>query len=145
HAKAERRLIDPSIQNHPNYSLLHFTKTPQLPQGLSAEATYASRSNLLYFIPADRRQSRGESVALNAHIDVVAPYFPPRAQGGIIRGRGACDDKGPLVSIVAALQVLADAMTNTGLNWNREVTCMFVVEEETGGNGSLSLALDRDL
>src|SRR5262245_64826945 len=36
HAKAERRLIDPSIQNHPNYSLLHFTKTPQLPQGLSA-------------------------------------------------------------------------------------------------------------
>ena len=84
-------------------------------------------------------------MALNAHIDVVAPYFPPRVKGGTVFGRGACDDKGPAVSIVAALKVLSEVMPSAGLKWNRNVLAMLVVEEETGGNGSLSLAIDRDL
>ena len=84
-------------------------------------------------------------MALNAHLDVVAPYFPPRVKGGTVYGRGACDDKGPAVSIVAALKVLSEVMPNAGLKWNRNVVAMLVVEEETGGNGSLSLAMDRDL
>jgi acetylornithine deacetylase/succinyl-diaminopimelate desuccinylase-like protein len=49
------------------------------------------------------------------------------------------------VSIVAALKVLSDAMPKAGLRWNQNVLAMLVVEEETGGNGSLSLAIDRDL
>jgi acetylornithine deacetylase/succinyl-diaminopimelate desuccinylase-like protein len=36
-------------------------------------------------------------------------------------------------------------MNRTGLRWNRNVVLMLVVEEETGGNGSLSLAIDRGL
>jgi acetylornithine deacetylase/succinyl-diaminopimelate desuccinylase-like protein len=36
-------------------------------------------------------------------------------------------------------------MEQTGMAWNRNVVAMFVVEEETGGNGSLSLATDREL
>src|SRR5208283_4812746 len=87
----------------------------------------------------------GQSVAVNAHLDVVAPYFPPRVKGGAVYGRGACDDKGPAVSLVAALKALAGVMPKAGLKWNRNVLAMLVVEEETGGNGSLSLALDRDL
>src|SRR5208283_512987 len=87
----------------------------------------------------------GQSVAVNAHIDVVAPYFPPRVKGGTVYGRGACDDKGPAVSLVAALSVLAEVMPQAGLKWNRNVVAMLVVEEETGGNGSLSLAIDRHL
>jgi acetylornithine deacetylase/succinyl-diaminopimelate desuccinylase-like protein len=75
----------------------------------------------------------------------VAPYFPPRVKGGTVYGRGACDDKGPAVSIVAALKVLSEVMPKAGLKWNRNVVAMLVVEEETGGNGSLSLAIDRDL
>lgn len=144
-ARLERRPINPAIQKHPSYSLPHFTKTPRRPQGLSAEATYAGRSNLLYVAPGSGGKPGGASVALNAHVDVVAPYFPPRAQRGIVRGRGACDDKGPVVSMVAALRVLAEVMASAGLKWNRNVAAMFVVEEETGGNGSLSLAIDRDL
>ncbi len=76
---------------------------------------------------------------------MVAPYFPPRVKAATIYGRGACDDKGPAVSIVAALKVLAEVMPQAGLKWNRNVVAMLVVEEETGGNGSLSLAIDRDL
>jgi acetylornithine deacetylase/succinyl-diaminopimelate desuccinylase-like protein len=144
-AKIERRPINPSIQSHPNYSLLHFTKTATRPQGLSPEEVYAQRGNLVFVAPGKLQQQGGESVALNAHIDVVAPYFPPRANGRVVYGRGACDDKGPVVSVFAALKVLSEAMQETGQLLNRNIVAMFVVEEETGGNGSLSLAIDRDL
>ena len=144
-ARLERRPVNPAIQSHPNYSLLHFTRTPERPQGLSPEETYADRSNLLYVVPGTRGSQAGQSVAVNAHIDVVAPYFPPRVKGGTVYGRGACDDKGPAVSLVAALKVLSEVMPGAGLKWNRNVVAMLVVEEETGGNGSLSLAIDRDL
>ncbi|HOX59226.1 MAG TPA: M20/M25/M40 family metallo-hydrolase [Candidatus Paceibacterota bacterium] len=143
--RLERRPVNPAIQTHPHYSLLHFTKTSQRPQGLSPEETYAHRSNLVCFVPGAGGGADGQSVALNAHIDVVAPYFPPRVKGGTVFGRGACDDKGPVASVVAALKVLAEVMAEAGLKWNRNVLAMLVVEEETGGNGSLSLAMDREL
>ncbi|HVV72818.1 MAG TPA: hypothetical protein VHI52_15195, partial [Verrucomicrobiae bacterium] len=44
-ARLERRPIDPRIKNHPHFSLLHFTKTPDHPEGLSAEETYHGRGN----------------------------------------------------------------------------------------------------
>ena len=144
-ARLERRPVNPAIKAHPNYSLLHFTRTPDRPEGLSPEETYANRSNLVCVVPGSSGGHAGQSVAVNAHLDVVAPYFPPRVKGGTILGRGACDDKGPAVSIVAALKVLSEVMPKAGLKWNRNVVAMLVVEEETGGNGSLSLAIDRDL
>ncbi len=136
----ERRPVNAAIQNHRHYSLLHTTKTSERPQGLSAEETYAGRSNLVFVAPGVNDKSAGTSVALNAHVDVVAPYVPPRVQRGIVFGRGACDDKGPLVAMVAALKVLNEVMTQSGLQWNRNIVAMFVIEEETGGNGSLSLS-----
>jgi acetylornithine deacetylase/succinyl-diaminopimelate desuccinylase-like protein len=144
--RMERRPINPAIQSHPFYSLPHFTKTQARPAGLSAKETYAGRSNLLYLAPpGGGGKASGKSVALNAHVDVVAPYFPPRVKSGIVFGRGACDDKGPVVAMVTALKILSEVMPQTGLKWNRNVVTMFVVEEETGGNGSLSLAMDREL
>ena len=141
----QRRPINPAIQNHQNYSLLHFTKTPERSSGLSAEETYVGRSNLVYIAPGTNGKSAGNSIVLNAHVDVVAPYFPPRVRPGIVLGRGACDDKGPLVAIVTALKALSELMAEAGLRWNKNIVAMFVVEEETGGNGSLSLAIDREL
>src|SRR5438105_13853955 len=141
----QRRPIDPAIETHPNYSLLHFTKTAERPEGLSLEETYASRCNLVYTIPGAALKRAGQSIALNAHIDVVKPYFAPQSRGSSVYGRGACDDKGPVVSIIAALKVLSEVMARRKLKWNRHVLAMFVIEEETGGNGSLSLAIDREL
>ncbi len=144
-ARLERRPINPAIQSHRNYSLLHFTKTAAQPEGLSAEETYAGRSNLVYLAPGTNKKSSGLAVALNAHVDVVAPYFPPRVMDGFVCGRGACDDKGPVVAMVAALRLLSQVMREAGLALNKNIVAMFVVEEETGGNGSLSLATDREL
>lgn len=143
--RLERRAVNPAIQTHANYSLLHFTKTPQRPKGLSPAETYANRANLLYVVPGANDKAGGQSIALNAHIDVVAPYFPPSVRGRTVFGRGSCDDKGPVVGIIAALKVLSEVMAEAGLKPNRNLVAMFVVEEETGGNGSLSLAIDRDL
>jgi acetylornithine deacetylase/succinyl-diaminopimelate desuccinylase-like protein len=143
-ARMERRAINPAIKSHPNYSLLHFTKTPQRPEGLTPEETYAGRTNLLYIIPGAGGDG-GQSVAVNSHVDVVAPYFPPRAEGKLVHGRGSADDKGPTICAVAALKVLSEVMAKAGLKWKKNVVVMAVVEEETGGNGSLSLALDREL
>jgi acetylornithine deacetylase/succinyl-diaminopimelate desuccinylase-like protein len=144
-ARRERRPINPAIEKHPAFSLLHFTKTPGRLKGLSAEATYAGRSNLVYILEGTQARAAGQSIVLNAHLDVVPPYFPPRVQGNTVLGRGACDDKGPVVSIVGALKLLAHTLNPLGLALNRNVVGMFVVEEETGGNGSLSLAVDREL
>jgi acetylornithine deacetylase/succinyl-diaminopimelate desuccinylase-like protein len=144
-ARLERRPVCPAIQDHPAYSLLHFTKTPERPEGLSAEKAYTNRANLVYVLPGMQRSKLGQSLALNAHLDVVAPYFPPYSKGGSIFGRGACDDKGPVVSVVAALKLTAELLDEAGITCNRNLAAMFVVEEETGGNGSLSLALDRQL
>ena len=144
-ARLVRRPIDPVIQNHPNYSLLHFTKTAQRPQGLNAAETYAGRANLLFLAEGNGGQSGGKSIAMNGHIDVVAPFLPPKARKGKVFGRGACDDKGPVVSIIAALKILSAFLAERNAIVNRNIVAMFVVEEETGGNGTLSLALDRDL
>jgi len=132
----ERRAINPAIQNHRHFSSL---------QGRAVDKVYEGRSNLLCFIPGAKARAKGSSVALNAHIDVVAPFIPPRADGDVVYGRGACDDKGPVVSMIMALKILSHVMKETGLRWNKNVLAMFVIDEETGGNGSLSLAMDRNL
>ena len=141
----ERRPINPAIQHHPHYSLLHLTKTAERPDGLSPEEAYAGRSNLVYVVPGSSPAPPIFGTALNAHIDVIAPYFPPRLEDGVVHGRGACDDKGGVVAILAALRAISDECIASGRRPSGNVVGMFVIEEEPGGNGSLSLAVDREL
>jgi acetylornithine deacetylase/succinyl-diaminopimelate desuccinylase-like protein len=144
-ARVERLPIDPMIRHHPYYSLLHLTKTPEHPEGLTPEEAYAGRGNLVYVIPGSSPAAPVLGAALNAHIDVIAPYFPPRLEGGVVHGRGACDDKGGVVAILGALRAISDECAVWGCRPDGNVVGMFVIEEEPGGNGSLSLAVDREL
>jgi acetylornithine deacetylase len=41
-------------------------------------------------------------LVLNTHIDTVTPHVPFERDGGVVRGRGSCDAKGPLAAILAA-------------------------------------------
>lgn len=140
-----RQPIDPVIARHPFFSQPYYTRTPENPAGLPVEQCYAGRCNLVIEIDGERREPKGVGQALNAHIDVVAPYFPPRVEGNVVFGRGACDDKGSVVAIVGAIKLLAEHLRATGSYLNRDLTCMIVIDEEPGGNGSLSLAVDRNL
>lgn len=142
--RCERRPISPAMASHPAFSKLHFTRTAERPEGLPPAQAYAGRCNLV--VGRDgRRATAGCDTAVNAHIDVVAPFFPPTRKDNCIRGRGVVDDKGNVVALCAALQVIAELIDDGSLALRNRLTAMFPVEEETGGNGSLALALDREL
>ncbi len=158
--RLEPRSISPEISAHPAFSLLHFTKTPENPDGLSAEEVYRERGNLLALIdphaPVGPAQSDGaqvdggqtdgaQGVAVNAHIDVIAPFFPPRREGDVMYGRGVIDDKGNVAAICGALKIIDALIADGTVSLQGPITAMFPIEEETGGNGSLALALDTEL
>lgn len=124
--------ITPSIRDQKEYTFPFYQETEE----------YSSRYNLLH-IYNSTSDTRG--IALNAHIDVVPPYFPPREEDGIIIGRGASDDKGCCVTIIGALMLLKEIEQELGISVPCPIVSMFVTDEESGGNGSLSVALDSQL
>lgn len=124
--------IQPQIQAHPAYTKPYYQH----------DENYGNRYNLIHLhCPA----GAAGGVALNAHIDTVKPYFPPIVENGAIIGRGASDDKGCCVAIIGALVLLEHVTKETGIALRKPVVSMFVTDEESGGNGSLSVALDRSL
>ena len=138
-----RAPISPKISDHPAFTKLHHTKTPQRPEGLTPEEAFASRANLLFL--ADGPDGPGRGAALNAHIDVVAPYVPVRMESSRVHGRGTADDKGGVAAIIAAIRIVDDLVRDGVVEFRNRLTAMFVTDEETGGNGSLSLAVDAKL
>lgn len=68
-------------------------------------------------------------VVLSTHMDTVPPFFPSREDDLYIWGRGACDTKGIIASMVmAAEQLLESGTKNFGL--------LFVVGEERNSAGA---------
>ncbi len=143
--RLERRPVNPAIETHPAYTPPHFTKTADRPKGLPAKATYKNRGNLVCVVPGSAPQAPGINLALNAHVDVIAPFIPPKLENGILYGRGTCDDKGGVVAIMAALKLVSRLVAEKRLEVAKNIVAMFVIEEETGGNGSLSLATDKEI
>jgi len=68
-------------------------------------------------------------VVLSTHYDCVPPFFPSRADGDRLYGRGACDAKGILAAQVAA----AHRLWRAG---EPRVGLLFVVGEERGSDGA---------
>lgn len=74
-------------------------------------------------------------VTLSTHIDTVPPFIPSREDEQSIWGRGACDAKGIIASMICAAEQLLEAGTrNFGL--------LFVVGEERNSAGALAAARD---
>ncbi|HKV05475.1 MAG TPA: M20/M25/M40 family metallo-hydrolase [Candidatus Acidoferrales bacterium] len=68
-------------------------------------------------------------VTLSTHMDTVPPFFAPREDSEFIWGRGACDAKGIIASMVAAAEtLLGEGVKNFGL--------LFVVGEERNSAGA---------
>lgn len=124
----------------------YYTKVfpPSGNQEIPAESAYAGRYNLLYLVDSGS-EKKGRNVGLNAHIDVVNPYFPPLKEDEYIHGRGSTDDKGGIIVIIGALTILNSLINSGDLSLTSNIAGMFVIEEEMGGNGSLSVAMDHDL
>lgn len=72
-------------------------------------------------------------VTLSTHMDTVPPFFPSREDADFIWGRGSCDAKGILASMLAAAEkLLAAGVRNFGL--------LFVVGEERDSVGAQAAA-----
>jgi acetylornithine deacetylase len=68
-------------------------------------------------------------VVFSTHFDCVPPFFTSRVEDGVLYGRGACDAKGTLASMVIAAERLRAA-------GERRVGLVFVVGEERGSDGA---------
>jgi acetylornithine deacetylase len=100
---------------------------------------YDGRSELRACVSGTKE---GRSLLFNTHLDVVPPSqgqespFDPRVDDGLVRGRGACDAKGQVVSIYTAWA----ALHRLGVKLDGDLLAHLVVEEENGGNGTLAFA-----
>ena len=69
----------------------------------------------------------GTHLVLNTHIDTVPPHIPYDRSGDVVRGRGACDAKGPLAAL---LDAFCSASIGTG-----RLTLAITPDEETSQYG----------
>jgi acetylornithine deacetylase len=82
-------------------------------------------------VRATRGDGDGTHLVLNTHIDTVPPHVPYEREGDIVRGRGACDAKGPLAALVGAF-----LRADTG---DGRVTLAITPDEETVQTGAAHL------
>jgi acetylornithine deacetylase len=75
-------------------------------------------------------------VTLSTHMDVVPPFFPSREDDDFIYGRGACDAKGIIASMIGA----AERLLQRG---RRGFGLLFVVGEERNSAGAYAAARVR--
>lgn len=90
--------------------------------------------------------SGGKSMILNGHIDVVPegniqqwtyPPYSATVKDNKLYGRGATDMKGGNVSLILAME----AIKNSGITLKGNVYFQSVIEEESGGAGTLATIL----
>jgi acetylornithine deacetylase len=73
------------------------------------------------------------AVTLSTHMDTVPPFFPSREDDQHIWGRGACDTKGIIASMIVAVHDLLEA-------GHSNLALLFVVGEERNSAGALAAA-----
>lgn len=104
-----------------------------------ASQTQHARHNIFAYA-GKRRETR---TLVTSHIDTVPPFWPYERHGSSIWGRGSVDAKGSVAAQIKAVELLLGA----GAIGDGDVALLFVVGEETGGDGmraanSLGLAWD---
>ncbi|MGC8976950.1 MAG: ArgE/DapE family deacylase [Candidatus Ratteibacteria bacterium] len=116
--------IDEEIKKDPEYTFCDI------------ELDYSKRKNLVL----ELGESNTYSIILNTHSDVVPAKnwknaFLPVEKDGFIFGRGACDAKGQIATIYLILL----SLKQLDIKLSGKLIVEIVIEEEIGGNGSLSL------
>ncbi|KAI1171191.1 hypothetical protein F4777DRAFT_566431 [Nemania sp. FL0916] len=104
--------------------------------GFTAERIAISPDSPRCNVYAYLGDSRTARLVVSAHMDTVPPHIPFSIDdaGEVIRGRGACDDLGPMVAQIFAVQELrAEGKLKDG-----DVSFLWVVGEEKGGPGMIA-------
>jgi acetylornithine deacetylase len=113
------------------------------PAFCSDRKSFSGNPNAVGVLPGS---GGGRSLILNGHIDVVPvgdksawdqEPFSGHMEGGRLFGRGSTDMKGGTVSLLLALE----AIVNSGITLKGDVIFQSVIEEESGGAGTLAAVL----
>lgn len=94
---------------------------------------------------ASASDTEAKRTLFNCHVDVVpatddfARAFDGYEKDGFVYGRGACDTKNNLIMLVEAVRY----MKEHAIPFRRHVLLDMPIEEEIGGNGTLSTILTR--
>ena len=113
--ETEFQEIPESMRSDPDYT------APENP------APFAGRPNLFGYLRG--QGGAGQTLILNSHVDVVPAAedwpdaFSGRVDGDLVHGRGACDCKGQVVTILAVLKALKEAQVTL----NNDLIVQFVV------------------
>ena len=75
-------------------------------------------------------------VTLSTHMDTVPPYVASREDDEFIWGRGACDTKGIIASMITAAQTLLES-------GGKNFALLFVVGEERNSAGAYRMASEK--
>ena len=124
-----REEFHPDIRSHPS-----FAPNP-------ASRPEPPRANIRAARPP--REGVSRAVTFNCHVDVVPEgadfpsAFSPEIRDDRVVGRGACDTKNNLIMLVEAIRFLDEQ----GIPPTVNVKVDLAVEEEIGGNGTLSMVL----
>jgi acetylornithine deacetylase/succinyl-diaminopimelate desuccinylase family protein len=102
-------------------------------------------ANVVARLPGD---GRGKVLVLNGHLDVVLPGegwrvdpFGGEIRGGMLYGRGSCDMKSGIASMVASMI----DFKRSGRSFNGEIVFMGVADEETGSEYGTQLLLKKGI
>ena len=106
-------------------------------QGIESEAIEIEegRYNVVAKLPG-KNSGKARSLMLSGHMDTVPAYdfedaFSGRIEDGKVFGRGACDMKGPLASMMAAMT----AIKRAGIELDGDLYFTGVADEEELGKG----------
>jgi acetylornithine deacetylase len=103
-------------------------ETQDVGPGLDGRGT---RQNILAYTG----KQRNTKVLVSSHIDTVPPFWEYARQGDEIWGRGSVDAKGSVATQIMAYEELREK----GKIGEGDVGLLFVVGEETGGEGKSQL------
>jgi len=96
-------------------------------------STISGADDARYNVFAYVGQQRKTRTLISSHLDTVPPFWPYERKGDEIWGRGTVDAKGSVAAQVIAVEELVKA----GEIGEGDVALLFVVGEETGGDGML--------
>lgn len=120
-----------------------FEELEKHPYFIPSRKSYVGSPNVVGVL---KGQGGGKSIILNGHIDVVPegdvtkwkqPPFSGHIENNKMYGRGTTDMKGGNVSLLLALE----AIINSGIKLKGDVIFESVIEEESGGMGTLATIL----
>ena len=117
--------MDEELREDPEYTLA------------DTEVPYEGRNNLVIDLGGN---GGGRSLILNTHSDVVPAGsweggFDPTVRDGVLTGRGSVDCKGQ----IGAVFLMCKLLEEFNLKPRGKLSAQVVIEEEIGGNGTLSL------